>query len=80
MEELWCRIFKGDSHKGMQAVDPGIMLPGTKCTKPKRPKNSEWFKEKMLVAQTLESGAVLDEEHMAFLADNEDAVTKGQGS
>nr|GEW38713.1 hypothetical protein [Tanacetum cinerariifolium] len=29
------------------------------CTKPKRPKNSEWFKEKMLLAQALESGAKL---------------------
>ncbi|GJY04865.1 hypothetical protein Tco_0370805 [Tanacetum coccineum] len=67
MEELRCRIFKGDSHKG-----EGHMA--RQCTKPKRSKNSEWFKEKILLAQTLESGAVLDEEQMAFLADNGDAV------
>nr|GFA00849.1 hypothetical protein [Tanacetum cinerariifolium] len=30
------------------------------CTKPKRPKNSAWFKEKMLLIEALESGAYLD--------------------
>ncbi|GJX31993.1 retrovirus-related pol polyprotein from transposon TNT 1-94 [Tanacetum coccineum] len=39
------------------------------CTKPKRPKNSAWFKEKMLLVQARESGQVLDEEQLAFLAD-----------
>ncbi|GKC51341.1 hypothetical protein Tco_1074086 [Tanacetum coccineum] len=39
------------------------------CTKPKWPKNSEWFKEKMLLAQSLEARVVLDEEQIAFLAD-----------
>ncbi|GKA26379.1 retrovirus-related pol polyprotein from transposon TNT 1-94 [Tanacetum coccineum] len=43
------------------------------CTKPKRPKNSEWFKEKMLLAQALEARVVLDEEQMAFLADCDEA-------
>ncbi|GKE88896.1 hypothetical protein Tco_1566371 [Tanacetum coccineum] len=33
------------------------------CTQPKRPRNSAWFKEKMLLVQ------VLDEEQLAFLAD-----------
>ncbi|GKC25894.1 hypothetical protein Tco_1028044 [Tanacetum coccineum] len=32
------------------------------CTKPKRPKNSAWFREKMLLTETLDSGATLDEE------------------
>ncbi|GJW26356.1 hypothetical protein Tco_0040167 [Tanacetum coccineum] len=44
-------------------------------TKPKRPRNSTWFKEKALLAKALESGMVLDEEHMAFLADNRDTET-----
>ncbi|GJR66919.1 hypothetical protein Tco_0012984 [Tanacetum coccineum] len=39
-----------------------------------------WFKEKMLFAEALESGVALDEEHMAFLEDNEDTVTTGQES
>ncbi|GJS58327.1 retrovirus-related pol polyprotein from transposon TNT 1-94 [Tanacetum coccineum] len=30
------------------------------CTKPKRPKNSAWFKEKMLLTEALESRAYLD--------------------
>ncbi|GJV11235.1 retrovirus-related pol polyprotein from transposon TNT 1-94, partial [Tanacetum coccineum] len=32
------------------------------CTKPKRLRNSEWFKEKLLIVQAQESGVVLDEE------------------
>ncbi|GKD98309.1 retrovirus-related pol polyprotein from transposon TNT 1-94, partial [Tanacetum coccineum] len=40
------------------------------CNKPKRPRNSTWFKEKAMLAEDLELGVVLDEEHMAFLADN----------
>ncbi|GJX30681.1 hypothetical protein Tco_0240536 [Tanacetum coccineum] len=33
---------------------------------------------KMLFAEALESGVALDEEHMAFLEDNEDTVTTGR--
>ncbi|GKD00147.1 retrovirus-related pol polyprotein from transposon TNT 1-94 [Tanacetum coccineum] len=50
------------------------------CTKPKRPRNSTWFKEKMLLVEALESRVALDEEHMAFLADIRDTVTTGQES
>ncbi|GJR66092.1 ribonuclease H-like domain-containing protein [Tanacetum coccineum] len=50
------------------------------CTKPKRPKNSAWFKEKMLLTEALESGAYLDPEQLAFLADNEDIVILAQAS
>ncbi|GKF64844.1 retrovirus-related pol polyprotein from transposon TNT 1-94, partial [Tanacetum coccineum] len=32
------------------------------CTKPKRPRNSTWFKEKMLPTKALESRVALDEE------------------
>ncbi|GJZ50975.1 integrase, catalytic region, zinc finger, CCHC-type containing protein [Tanacetum coccineum] len=38
------------------------------CTKPKRPRNSAWFKEKMLLVQAQESGQELDKEQLAFLA------------
>ncbi|GJZ24469.1 hypothetical protein Tco_0561928 [Tanacetum coccineum] len=44
------------------------------CIKPKRPRNSAWFKEKMLLAEALESGVVLDPKQMAFLADNRDTL------
>ncbi|GKD79480.1 hypothetical protein Tco_1342101 [Tanacetum coccineum] len=39
------------------------------CTKPKRPRNSAWFKEKMLLFQAQEFGQVLDEEQLALLVD-----------
>ncbi|GJT27596.1 hypothetical protein Tco_0907871 [Tanacetum coccineum] len=45
------------------------------CSKPKRPRNSTWFKEKAMLVEALESGVALDEEHMALLADNGDIVT-----
>nr|GEV39310.1 hypothetical protein [Tanacetum cinerariifolium] len=50
------------------------------CTKPKRPRNLAWFKEKAMLAEALESGMVLDEEQMTFLANNRDTVTTCQQS
>nr|GEV11379.1 integrase, catalytic region, zinc finger, CCHC-type, peptidase aspartic, catalytic [Tanacetum cinerariifolium] len=38
------------------------------CTQPKRPQNLDYFKEKMLLMQAQENGAVLDEEELLFLA------------
>nr|GEX09393.1 hypothetical protein [Tanacetum cinerariifolium]GEX94386.1 hypothetical protein [Tanacetum cinerariifolium] len=49
-------------------------------TKPKRPRNSSWFKEKAMLVEALELGVVLDKEHMAFLVDNGDTITIGQAS
>ncbi|GKC25627.1 hypothetical protein Tco_1027777 [Tanacetum coccineum] len=51
------RVLLGEGHMAKQ------------CTKPKRPSNYAWFKEKMLFVQAQESGQVLDEEKLAFLAD-----------
>ncbi|GJY97047.1 hypothetical protein Tco_0513957 [Tanacetum coccineum] len=39
------------------------------CTQSKRPKNAAWFKEKAMLAEAQESGQILDEEQLAFLAD-----------
>ncbi|GKA90572.1 hypothetical protein Tco_0812442 [Tanacetum coccineum] len=50
------------------------------CTKLKRPKNSAWFKEKMLLTEALESGAYLDPKQLDFLADNEDTFTPVQAT
>ncbi|GKA81174.1 hypothetical protein Tco_0787866 [Tanacetum coccineum] len=50
------------------------------CTKPKRPKKSTWFKEKMLLTDALESGATLDAEQLAFLENNGDTFTPVQAS
>nr|GFC77415.1 retrovirus-related Pol polyprotein from transposon TNT 1-94 [Tanacetum cinerariifolium] len=37
------------------------------CTQPKRPQNSEYFKDKMLLMQAQENGVVLDAEQLLFL-------------
>ncbi|GJU93326.1 retrovirus-related pol polyprotein from transposon TNT 1-94 [Tanacetum coccineum] len=52
-----CYNCKGEGHITKQ------------CTQPKRAKNSEWVKDKMLLAQAEEAGVALDEERLAFLAD-----------
>lgn len=41
------------------------------CTQPKRPQNSEYFKDKMLLMQAQESWTVLDEDALLFLAGND---------
>ncbi|GJR18193.1 retrovirus-related pol polyprotein from transposon TNT 1-94 [Tanacetum coccineum] len=43
------------------------------CTQPKSLQNSDYFKDKMLLMQAQENGAVLDEEELLFLADECDA-------
>nr|GFA39069.1 retrovirus-related Pol polyprotein from transposon TNT 1-94 [Tanacetum cinerariifolium] len=39
------------------------------CTQPKRPQNSEYFKDKMLLMQAQENGVALDAEQLLFLVD-----------
>nr|GEW87327.1 hypothetical protein [Tanacetum cinerariifolium] len=39
------------------------------CTQPKRLRNVAWFKEKLMLAEALEAGQILDEEQLVFLAD-----------
>nr|GEV51519.1 retrovirus-related Pol polyprotein from transposon 17.6 [Tanacetum cinerariifolium] len=39
------------------------------CTKPKRKRNAEWFKDKVLLVQAQANGQVLQEEELDFLAD-----------
>nr|GEW68776.1 retrovirus-related Pol polyprotein from transposon TNT 1-94 [Tanacetum cinerariifolium] len=38
------------------------------CTRPKRPRNAAWFKEKLMLAEAQKAGQILDEEQLAFLA------------
>ncbi|GJX19235.1 retrovirus-related pol polyprotein from transposon TNT 1-94 [Tanacetum coccineum] len=54
---IHCYNCRGEGHMARQ------------CTQPKRPRNSEWFKEKMLLVQAQESGVILDEDQIAFLVD-----------
>ncbi|GJX54309.1 retrovirus-related pol polyprotein from transposon TNT 1-94 [Tanacetum coccineum] len=88
MEELQCRQFRGDRLRGMLAVVQEVMLQAQGLTEigeliqqvRQRPKNSTWFKEKMLLVEALESRVALDEGQMAFLADNGDTVNTSQES
>ncbi|GJU03617.1 hypothetical protein Tco_1113955 [Tanacetum coccineum] len=40
------------------------------CTQPKRPRNSAWFKEKLMLVEAQEAGQILDEEQLAFIEDH----------
>nr|GEX72869.1 hypothetical protein [Tanacetum cinerariifolium] len=42
------------------------------CTQPKRPQNSEYYKDKMLLMQAQENGVALDAEQLLFLAGRQD--------
>nr|GEY74822.1 reverse transcriptase domain-containing protein [Tanacetum cinerariifolium] len=46
----------------------GIKHIARNYTQPKRPKNFDYFKDKMLLMQAQENGMALDEEHILFLA------------
>nr|GFD42506.1 hypothetical protein [Tanacetum cinerariifolium] len=39
------------------------------CTKPRRKRDVEWFKDKVLLVQDQANGQVLQEEELEFLAD-----------
>ncbi|GJW22449.1 hypothetical protein Tco_0033071 [Tanacetum coccineum] len=65
MTRLLFNKYKGDRVRVV--LGEGHMV--RQCTQPKRPWNSTWFKEKMLLVQVQEFGQVLDEEQLAILAD-----------
>nr|GEV21946.1 retrovirus-related Pol polyprotein from transposon TNT 1-94 [Tanacetum cinerariifolium] len=50
----------------------GIGHLARNCTQPKRPQNSEYFKDKMLLMQAQENGVALDEEQLLFIAGGQD--------
>nr|GFB94366.1 hypothetical protein [Tanacetum cinerariifolium] len=52
-----CYNSKGEGHMAKQ------------CSKPKRKRDAEWFKDKVLLVQAQASGQVLQEEELDFLAD-----------
>nr|GEW35294.1 hypothetical protein [Tanacetum cinerariifolium] len=52
-----CSNCKGEGHMSKQ------------CTKPRRKRDAEWFKDKVLLVQAQANGQVLQEEELEFLAD-----------
>nr|GEY49633.1 integrase, catalytic region, zinc finger, CCHC-type, peptidase aspartic, catalytic [Tanacetum cinerariifolium] len=52
-----CYNCKGEGHMAKQ------------CTKPKRKRDAEWFKDKVVLVQAQANGQVLQEEELDFLAD-----------
>ncbi|GJT77768.1 retrovirus-related pol polyprotein from transposon TNT 1-94 [Tanacetum coccineum] len=50
----------------------GIGHIARNCTQPKRPQNSEYFKDKMLLMQAQENRVALDEERLLFIAGGQD--------
>nr|GEY56807.1 hypothetical protein [Tanacetum cinerariifolium] len=54
---IMCYNCKGEGHMAKQ------------CTKPKRKRDAEWFKDKVLLVQAQANGQVLQEEELDFLAD-----------
>nr|GEW09351.1 retrovirus-related Pol polyprotein from transposon TNT 1-94 [Tanacetum cinerariifolium] len=58
-----CYNYKGEGHMSKQ------------CTKPKRKRDAEWFKDKVLLVQAQASGQVLQDEGLEFLVDPGTAKT-----
>nr|GEZ32262.1 hypothetical protein [Tanacetum cinerariifolium] len=54
---IMCYNCKGEGHMSKQ------------CTKPKRKRDAEWFKDKVLLVQAQANGQVLQEDELEFLAD-----------
>nr|GEV13108.1 hypothetical protein [Tanacetum cinerariifolium] len=76
-------IFEGNSEGGHARVvryydRQGEGHMARQYTQPKRPRNAAWFKEKAMLTEAQESGQVLNEEQLAFLADP--AILDGQAA
>ncbi|GKA14477.1 hypothetical protein Tco_0694123 [Tanacetum coccineum] len=52
----------------------GICHIARNCTQPKRPQNSEYFKDKMLLMQAQDNGVALDEEQLLFIVGGQDTA------
>ncbi|GJW34927.1 hypothetical protein Tco_0057847 [Tanacetum coccineum] len=59
-------FFQGKPSVIIKSMEVGHIARN--CTQPKRLQNSDYFKDKMLLMQAQENGAVLDEEELLFLA------------
>ncbi|GJY66678.1 hypothetical protein Tco_0468916 [Tanacetum coccineum] len=68
---------QGQHNRGQGNNAQGAGLAGhiaRNCTQSKRPQNSEYFKDKMLLMQAQENGMELDEERLLFIAGGQDNV------
>ncbi|GJT23425.1 hypothetical protein Tco_0893362 [Tanacetum coccineum] len=63
---------QGRQNRGQDNNARGAGHTARICTQPKRPQNSEYFKDKMLLKQAQENGVALDEEQLLFLAGGHD--------
>nr|GFC01565.1 retrovirus-related Pol polyprotein from transposon TNT 1-94 [Tanacetum cinerariifolium] len=54
---IMCYNYKGEGHMSKQ------------CTKPRRKRDAEWFKDKVLLVQAQANRQVLQEEELEFLVD-----------
>nr|GEW60044.1 retrovirus-related Pol polyprotein from transposon TNT 1-94 [Tanacetum cinerariifolium] len=85
MVEWWFRTYRGDPIEGQARLSQARTVKcyncnGTghivrNCTQPKRPQNSKYFKDKMMLMQAQENRVALDAEHLLFLADVDEAPT-----
>ncbi|GJQ89298.1 hypothetical protein Tco_0000437 [Tanacetum coccineum] len=73
MEESQFNKFKKEKIRVLLALEKGelLQLQGEtmQCTQPKRPRNSAWFKEKLMLVEAQKAGQILDSEQLAFIAD-----------
>nr|GEX85124.1 retrovirus-related Pol polyprotein from transposon TNT 1-94 [Tanacetum cinerariifolium] len=65
---IMCYNYKGEGHMSKQ------------CTKPKRKRDAEWFKDKVLLVQAQDNGQVLQEGELEFLVDPGTAETSSNQS
>nr|GFA99415.1 retrovirus-related Pol polyprotein from transposon TNT 1-94 [Tanacetum cinerariifolium] len=75
MAELWFRMFKVDRIEvrgPIHRVEVKLEYIARNCTQPKRPRNSDYYKDKMLLMQAQENGVALDVEQLLFLAGGHD--------
>nr|GEV98382.1 hypothetical protein [Tanacetum cinerariifolium] len=56
-------------HRVAKDLWESLITNARQYTKPKRPSNAAWYKDKAMLAEAYEAGHVLDEEKLAFLAD-----------
>ncbi|GJS47669.1 retrovirus-related pol polyprotein from transposon TNT 1-94 [Tanacetum coccineum] len=59
-----CYNCQGEGHMARQ------------CTQPKRPRNAAWYKDKGMLAEGQDAGKILDEEQLAFLADQVSEISQ----